>query len=356
MLVEQALDLPSFRPQLRLPIVVPAIGFLGSLIAMFIVNLVFAVAAVAIVVAILVTLVRRRIGSPFSDVRSEMFEHLSRWAGERAKATRESSERAWRPNLLISTCAPDRLDRALPFLHDVVHPKGSIKIAGHGDDISSEDVARVGQRLQNWKVSSSWSVVDADSVGDAVAAAHESGDANAAPNIVFIDFPSLQEEARQAEEALAAAHEHGLGVLVLSHTHGGRIGGRRVVNLWIRPQLDVDVQDIQHSHLSILLALKLQRNWGGQLNLLTVVDDEEDRGPAESYLRDLIDAARLPGPPSVHVLTGSFDEALPRSPIADMNVFALGPHADLHRMHELIEEADTPCAFVRDSGGEDCLI
>lgn len=95
----------------------------------------------------------------------------------------------------------------------------------------------------------------------------------AAPNIVVVPFPASEDELWETRDALIAAHARALGVLVVSHVRPGRTGARAVVNLWVRFRSagvgGLDVGD--HSNLAILLALKLERNWGGgPLNLVTV--------------------------------------------------------------------------------------
>lgn len=357
-LMEHVLDLPSFRPRLRLPTVVPLFGFVGSIIAMFIVNFLFSIVGVVVVLAILVVLIRRQLDAPFSDVRSELFQRLSRWAGDRAKATRESSERSWRPNLLVPVAVPDRIEPSLSLLHDMASPMGRLKLIGYGGDVSSEDISVTGRQLNDGQLDVSWSVVDADAIDGAIAAGTEVSGNAAAPNIACIQFPADGDAETRAHAALETSRAYDLGVVVVSVSHRGRVGGRGVVNLWISPQSHAfDPDHLEHSNLAVLLALKLVRNWaGGQLNLLTVVGDDHDAHDADSYLHEFIDAARLPGPPTVQVLTGVFGDALGRAPRAEANMFALGPDADFDWLARMVSAADTPCIFVRDSGNESAFV
>ncbi|CAN5770688.1 hypothetical protein BH23ACT10_BH23ACT10_27250 [soil metagenome] len=157
---------------------------------------------------------------------------------------------------------------------------------------------------------------------------------------------------------LAEAAEHDLGALMTSAAHAGRLGGRGVINLWIREQgPDWEVStELQHSNLAILMAYKLRANWGGDLNLVTAVDDADQLQQADHYLHGLAELARLPGPPGVHVLNTSFFAALPTAPFADLSLFALSPDVDFAALRRIIDAADTPCAFVRDSGEESAFI
>ena len=104
------------------------------------------------------------------------------------------------------------------------------------------------------------------------------------------------------------------------------------------------------------MAYKLRANWGGDLNLVTAVDDPEQLQQAERYLHGLADLARLPGRPGVHVINTGFVDALPIAPFADLSVFALPPTIDFAALRRIIDAADTPCAFVRDSGAESAFV
>lgn len=107
-LVEQGLDLTSFRPRLPPPMVVPAPGFLGCLAAMVVINAMLAVVALIFVIGIAALLARQRLDTPVNDARSALFQRLSRWAARRARSARLSAERSWRPNC---PCRPARSTR-----------------------------------------------------------------------------------------------------------------------------------------------------------------------------------------------------------------------------------------------------
>jgi solute carrier family 12 sodium/potassium/chloride transporter 2 len=361
-LIEETLDLPTFRPTLRFPRIVPAFGALGCIVAMVVVNIVFTVIAVVVVVAFLAFLLRRQLDSPFSDVRSDMFAAIARWASDRAVASRQSAERGWRPRVLAPISDTRQLRAVSTFLRDVTFPKGSVKMVGvrHSSEQTLVDgLNTVSRQLRSDGINTTWSVVDEDTFERGMLASmRATGDGLGRSNIVFLDFPNFAEHERHALQVLTEAAEHDLGVLMTSTTHAGRLGGRGVVNLWIREQgPDWTVStELQHSHLAILMAYKLRANWGGDLNLVTAVEDPEQLHLAEQYLQGLADLARLPGPPGVHVVNTKFFEALATAPFADLSLFALSPEIDFAALRRIIEAADTPCAFVRDSGAENAFM
>lgn len=362
-LVEETLDLPTFRPTLRFPRIVPLVGAVGCIVAMVVVNVVFTVIAVAVVLGFLVVLLRRQLDSPFSDVRSDMFAAIADWASRRAVASRRSAERGWRPRVLAPVEDLRQLRAASSFLRDVTYPKGSVKMVGvranGADKALSDGLTTVSRQLRSEQISTAWSIVDQQTYEHGfIASMRASGDGMGRSNIVFLPFPDSPEHEAHALQVLTEASEHGLGVLMASTVHAGRLGGRGVINLWIREQgPDWQVStELQHSHLAILMSYKLQANWGGDLNLVTAVSDPDQLAQADHYLHGLADLARLPGPPGVHVVNTDFIAALSSAPFADLSVFALSPDVEFAMLRKIIDAADTPCVFVRDSGDESAFV
>ncbi len=361
-LVEETLDLPTFRPTLRFPRIVPLVGTVGCIVAMVVVNVLFTVIAVTVVVGFFVVLLRRRLDSPFSDVRSDMFAAIAQWASKRAVASRQSAERGWRPRVLAPIEDTRQLRAATAFLRDVTYPKGAVKMVGvrHGGDQSlAEGLTTVSRQLRGEQISTTWSVVEEETFEQGfLASMRASGNGLVRSNIVFLAFPGTAAAEDHALRVLDEAARQKLGVLMTSTVHAGRLGGRGVINLWIReqgPEWKVST-DLQHSHLAILMAYKLRANWGGDLNLVTAVANAAELAHADHYLHGLADLARLPGPPGVHVLNTNFVDALTTAPFADLSIFALPPDIDFDFLRSVIDGADTPCAFVRDSGAESAFI
>jgi solute carrier family 12 (sodium/potassium/chloride transporter), member 2 len=108
--VEGRLGLVSFRPLFAIPQMVPFLGLAGCLLAMFVVNPAFGLAAVVIVVGVFWLLTRRLIDAPYGDVRSGLFVAVAEWAAKRVGRCRESSSgpgsrTSWCPSRMPPCCA-----------------------------------------------------------------------------------------------------------------------------------------------------------------------------------------------------------------------------------------------------------
>ena len=100
-LIEQSLDLVSFRPRLRFPIWVSPLGLAGSLLAMFIINPTVSLVSLVVTLGFYAVLARRQLDAPFEDVRSGLFVALAEWAAKRVTELPTMQERVWKPDLLV---------------------------------------------------------------------------------------------------------------------------------------------------------------------------------------------------------------------------------------------------------------
>ena len=128
-LVEQTLGLPSYRPTLKIPIFVPAIGALGSIAIMFVMNVIVALFSLIFIVVFYLYLVKMNIKAAAGDSRSGLFTALAEWATKKTNNLRPNREvRSWRPDLLVPITMPKDIRSSFKLIQSIVYPKGSIKI------------------------------------------------------------------------------------------------------------------------------------------------------------------------------------------------------------------------------------
>jgi solute carrier family 12 sodium/potassium/chloride transporter 2 len=144
-LIEQSLGLVSFRPLLRIPRMVPLIGVVSALFAMFVINPLFSLISIVLVVVFYYLLMYRHLNyaTPYGDVRSSLFAGLAEWAAKKARSLPDSQERAWRPNLLIPVDSPAEMRGVSEFVRDVVFPRGGVSILGVKPE-KAEDILTTG--------------------------------------------------------------------------------------------------------------------------------------------------------------------------------------------------------------------
>ncbi|MFT7066893.1 MAG: amino acid transporter, partial [Sediminicola sp.] len=166
-LVEQTLGLPSYRPTLKIPLIIPAIGAFGSIAIMFILNVLVALFSLIFIVIFYFYLVRMNIKSAAGDSRSGLFTALAEWATKKTNALRPQREvRSWRPDLLIPMTTTKELRSSYKLIHSIIYPKGSIKILALRNENEVEQrniesfLKNAIQKLKESELSASYTVID----------------------------------------------------------------------------------------------------------------------------------------------------------------------------------------------------
>jgi len=364
-LLEDSLGLVSFRPTLRVPPVVPLLGAVGCVFAMFIVNPTFGLVAVSTVLAIYAWLQRRGLESE-GDVRSSIFGALAEWAAARVARYEGANARAWKPNLLVPVEDPEQLRGEFHFLLDICRPEGSVKLIGlsspNAIDELRERVARLGRAFGDEDVFCTWSLIDCAGFTTGVAASLQAlQSAFFRPNILFLTVPDVATREPEFGELIRHARHSRVGVILLGlHPRAG-LGQARLVHLWLRPHGDDwDTEQAFTSanlNLTLLMGYRLLRTWGAELELLTAVVDESAQAGAQAFLDEVCDLARLPTRTGRRVMVvESFEEAVIQAPVADINILGLQPDPDFEFCQKMVTLSRASCMFVTDSGSESALV
>lgn len=362
-LIEQSLNLVSFRPTLRIPRWVSAAGLVGSLLVMFIIHPVFSFASIVITVAFYALLTRRRLHAPFGDVRSGLFTAFAEWAAKRVTDMPAATERAWKPNLLVPVEDPDELRGTFHLIRNITYPQGSVKLVGLAtagrEAALEESLPELTRAFRSERVFATWTLIETDEYEPGLAAALQAyGGVFFRPNILFLTPPDAGRADREEEivRIIGDAEQAGTGILMVATHPRAALGRRHDLNVWVRDQspkweLAMDLGDLD---LALLIAYKLEENWEGTIRLLTAVSDDAHVEDARAYLEDLLELARIPRA-TVVVETGGFEAGLAAAPQADVSVFGLPDPPNLGFVRRMVEATASTCVFVRDSGEENVL-
>lgn len=354
-LVEQSLGLVSFRPLLPIPRVIPLIGALGCMFAMFIINPVFGLVAVGLVVAFYVLLVRRGLRAPAGDMRSGLFVALAEWAARHVIQLGGTNERAWKPNILHPVDDPDELRATFRLVHALAAPKGTVKIIGVGGDGLAAQLEGGARDFGAEDIFATASVVAADSFERGVATTIQAlSGAFLTPNVVFLTVPEEVSRDSQLTAIMTTAHAHAVGLLLYVAHPKVNLGRRREVSLIIGDQgpgwqLTTDLPNLD---LATLSAYQLTRNWQARLTLVAVAP--EHHAQAARYLERLATAGRLPRDTRARVVDHLDAHTLNQSQ-PDLAVLSLPEEPDLHAVRATMRRLDVSCMFAHDAGTESAL-
>jgi amino acid transporter len=357
-LVEQSLGMPSFRPTFKIPLVVPLAGFVASVLGILATSPIVGLIALGFVVAIYVWLVSRRLETPFETARSGLFVNLAGWAARRVAALPESTERSWKPDLLMPAQTGAELAGAYRLVRALVGTRGSIKLVGlssPGARLRLEELASIHADLKADGVYASRSALEVNGFGEGVAASLSiMQGVFFPPNILFLSITHKEEA--DLQRALDSAVEQGVGAcLYAPHPEAG-LGRERAINLWIRDQERWELSlNMGSLDLSLLVALQIAQSWGARLRLICVTRDEPSREAALRFLQDLEEEARIPNHPELIVVAADLQAQLLAAPRADLNLFGLSTRVELAWIAAAVEATQSSCLFVRPSGKESAL-
>lgn len=361
--VEQSLDMVSFRPGFPVWRAIPILGTLGCLFAMFIINPVVGLVSCALVLGIYIYLTRRDIHAPHGDMRSGLFFALAEWAAKHTADLPSNNERAWKPSLLIPFREHREMRGNFSFIRDLTLPNGSVTLIGlsgiDGDPELEAALPALSNSFTVGGVFARWTHVASRNPYDAIVASMQTLRGTFfSPNLLFIRVQDDNGDADQDDfqHMFDAARRIHMGVLVFVDDPVAKTGQQQMINIWVRDQspnwtLEWDLGSID---LELLTAYKLHRSWGAKVRVVTAVPDDKHVEPARVFLSRILELARLMQF-EVEVVNADFATALETAPQADLDIFGLGDAIDFDTMREIVRKREAACVFVADSGDESIL-
>lgn len=351
--IEQKLGLVSFRPLFNVPRLVPIIGGLGCIAAMFIVNSIFAGAAVVVVLVLHAYLIRRHLKAPFGDVRSGLFAAVAEWAVRRMTELTGPMTRTWKANLLVPVEDSAQARERFALLRDVAYPKGFVKLLGLTGEKERSDLLEnlpelIGS-LQKEGVFATWSLVDAARFGENLAAGMETlAGGFFRPNVLCLKMPESEKRIEEVRDLIRDAARIDIGVILYTEI----IDQGDSVMVWVDdqgPEWEASM-DLGNMDLALLTAIKLRSNWKASLTLAARVYSDNDSSKALTYLDSLAELARLPNVNTLAV--GTHEKNLPE---VAMHILPMDTETDLNELRLQADTLGTPCIFAMDSGLENAL-
>ena len=362
-LLEMRLAVVSFRPRLRVHFLVPLVGALGCLLAMFVVNPVFSLVALGTVVVVYGLLTRRKLQAAHDDVRSGLFLMLAEWAARRASVLPYGQALAWKANVLVLVVDPQEVIGNFSLIVDLTKPYGSIALLGVSPEPTRRELEeRVGYLADDFSaegVHTTATTLVAERVSRGVVHAMQTLRSTfLRPNLLFLTPMSASVGTDELEVMLRRAGENRMGVVLAALHPKSALGRRKVIHIWIRdqaPDWDIGGAGKSNVNLQLLVPYLLRGRWKAQLEFICVVAHEHQRERARAYLDTLLELARMPLEAHARVIVAELEQAYEQVGRADLNVFGLPQADELAFVHRTVEQTGSACLFLRDSGEEDAF-
>ncbi|MBU2505783.1 MAG: amino acid permease [Bacteroidetes bacterium] len=349
--IQQSMQIISFRPTFKIPKFVPFLGFIGSVSIMFLIDPIFSLVALVTIVALYIWLTKRGLTANWGDIRGGMFLAIAEQAS-RIAARFPRHHIAWKPDLLIPIEDPKIWAGSLLFIKNVTYPSGSIFAFSVKDSEIAETENSLSQLLlplnKEGILVNKAVLEDKDFLHGAKIVIQTLKGGAFRPNTLFLTLGNSDKGDKTIESLVDVANKYELGVVVLKQHPRIAFGMQKDVNLWLRDKSP-------NWHLGILIALQLQMNWNGKINLVSVAADKAEETRLYKFLNVLSDQTRLPSLTEFKVIRGSFLDALGQAPKADINLFGLSDNSNFDSLREIVELTNSSCLFVKDSGKESAL-
>lgn len=354
-LIEQGSGIISFRPRLKVSILVPLVGFIGCILTMLLIDKMFTVTTILVIMTIYSILNRRerKLESRWGDVRGGIFTAVTEWAAQKAIAM-EYHPRVWKPSLLVPTEKPEDFSRMSRFVDNLLYPSGRLYMLSITEDAINvaklaAEYDEVLKPIVHKKIFMRKTIVHTPGVQ------FETGiypltqvllNSFLPPNAVLFTISGDRAKQAQMDRIFKTIQPLNVGMLFL-HIHPKYgFGQERKVNLWLRDKSP-------NMHLSVLSSLQLSRNLDAQLTLLRVVEEEEMIATVTAELELFVEQARLPVNTAVRVLSGDYLSHM-QNVRADITI--VGMPKDVEQMVNFAENFSGTILFVKDSGMEDACM
>jgi hypothetical protein len=364
-LVEQTLGLPSYRPTLKIPIIVPAIGAFGSIAIMFVMNVIVALFSLIFIVLFYLYLVKMNIKSAAGDSRSGLFTALAEWATKKTNNLRPQREvRSWRPDLLIPVSFPKELRSSFKLIHSIIYPKGSVKILALRNENEAEQknlesfLKNAVKKFNETELSASYTVIDNADFNNTINVSMQS--LNAAffkPNIVFVSIDAATSNLAYYNRLLLDAKKNSFGVIIYIPFSTASLAIEKSINLWMT-KIPVDWKEtfsVRNNNLSTLISLLICRNWKGNIDA-QILNNDPKLILTETDLEDLHTMVRFPKNTSINIKQGDLLENVIKERNTDVNIFNIEQGMSIEEMVKIVLQSRISAIFCADSEFENVLV
>ncbi|HBP16717.1 MAG TPA: Na-K-Cl cotransporter [Planctomycetes bacterium] len=360
-LVEQTLEMVSFRPTFRIPRLVPLVGLLSCVGVMFFVNPAFSLVSVVLSLLIYGFLLRRKLPTTGTgDVRSGLFLSMARWAAEQVDRIPAAPERTWSPSVVVPVATSGELSGCYRLPRAMTGRRGAVRALGVYPPGERKDVTRIPPILRDLRSDGVFArhtlLEHEDFFAGTQIAVRLLRSVLFRPNLFFLRLLPGRDLGAVSEQ-LAFARSQRMGIVLYASDPVYELASERRINVWVReqgPDWELSLR-LGNLDLAILLAYEIASAWGGRFLLCMAVHDEATRIRAEAYLSELLVRSRLGRWGDHQVVSKPFTQALDEAPQADLSILGLPAEPDLEATYALTERIAGSCILVRSSGDESVL-
>jgi solute carrier family 12 (sodium/potassium/chloride transporter), member 2 len=364
-LVEQFLSLPSYRPTLKVPLIIPALGAFGSIAIMFVINVIVALTALIFIFVFYFYLVNLKLKSKVGDSRSGLFTALAEWATKKSSdLSPEKEVRSWRPDLLIPMTMPKEIRSSYKLIHSIIFPKGSIKILSLFNENPKEQknielfLKNATKKFIENGISVSYAFVENKEINTTINISMQS--LNAAffkPNIIFVSIDIGKVNHGYYDKLISDAIKNNFGMIIYIPFSTASLAIEKNINLWLTdiPADWKEAFSIGNNDLATLLSLLICKNWKGAIDA-HIIEKNDDSRFSEKDIQDFKTMIRFPDNTDISINQGDVLANIKKYRNADVNIFSVDLEMNTKEMIKIVNESRISGIFCVDSNSENALV
>ncbi|GAU76540.1 amino acid permease [Fusibacter sp. 3D3] len=349
--LEQFTGVISYRPSLKMTILVPIMGALGCLSVMLLINPLFTIVTFVIIGMIYSYLKTKNLVSPWGDVRGGIFISVAEWAAQKVSSS-PYHPRLWKPSIAIPVEKPEDFKRLVKIVYNLAYPSGRVYYLTSTENqimnqSTEKEIERVLNPLKEKRIFVQKTIITSPDFESIIAPTLQCMKSSfLPPNIVLFTVSDNKEKQDKLKQIIKSIQFLKTSYCCLwIHPKMG-FGIENKINLWLRSKSP-------NNDLAVLCALQLSRNFGAELNLCRVVRNEAEQEETVKKMLTFVEDARLPVNTKVRVLLGSFHENIVTTH-ADLNI--IGMPVSYESMIEIIDIVPSSALFVSSIGHEDVML
>jgi amino acid transporter len=291
--LERALGSPSFRPRFRVPWYLSALGAVGCVGVMMLINPGATAVAAAVVAGIYVWLQKRELQTTWGDVRRGLWMAVTRAGLFRLQDATDPKN--WRPHLLVLSGAPTRRWYLIQFSSWIAHRRALVTVSSvlTDDGITQDRQRGMDQTISDYMsrrgVQALIRLIRAPDPFDGATRLIEAyGIGALTPNTVLLGDTESEDHRAAYCQMIARFHDARRNVVILHHNHELDFGDRRYIDVWWG-----GLQDNGGLMLTLAYLLQTSFAWrGAELRVKMMVPNQEAAAPAQANLERIVSGLR----------------------------------------------------------------
>ena len=294
--IEALVASPSWRPKFNSYWGISMLGALLCLATMLMINPGATFLALASVILIYYTMLKRNMRARWDDMRHGIMMLVSRYSIYKLERSKENAK-SWRPNILVLSGAPTSRWYLIEFAHSITQGKGFLTVASvlergqHSLKKRRNFKSSIQEYLKKRKVQSLVEVFLADDINQGRHALIQAyGMGTLAPNTILLGETEKRENYRDFADFIRFSYFNEKNVVLLREGHEYTESNRKEkIHLWWgRERQNVGLM------LALAYMIQLSKNWkDAAIVLNTIVRNESEKKAAEAMLENFLLGGRF---------------------------------------------------------------